>query len=206
MGSSAAGCGSMSSPSTRTGLQHQVRPDAEEGRLPQHQVGQLARLHRTDLGVEPVRHGRPDGVLGDVAPGAHVVGPIISPAVTRQRAAALLHHVRRLPGPDDRLADPSHGLGVRADHRDRAQVVQDVLGRHGRGPDARGGEGQVLRDRRVQVMADHQHVEVLVERVTRVRAGRVGRGRQHVRVRGDLDDVRGVTALVPCPAEFGPDL
>ena len=56
------------------------------------------------------------------------------------------------------------------------------------------GEGQVLGDRGVQVMADHQHVEVLVEGVARVRPGRVGRGRQHVRVRGDLDDVRRVAA------------
>ncbi len=48
--------------------------------------------------------------------------------------------------------------------------------------------------RGVQVMADHEHVEVLVHRVHRVRAGRVGRGRQHVRVRGHGDDVRRVPA------------
>ena len=45
-------------------------------------------------------------------------------------------------------------------------------------------------DGRVEVVADHQHVEVLGERVDGVRPGRVGRGGQHVRLAGDLDDVR----------------
>lgn len=56
------------------------------------------------------------------------------------------------------------------------------------------GEGQVLRHRRVEVVAHHEHVEVLVEGVDRVRAGRVGRRGQEVRQPGDLDDVRRVPA------------
>ena len=43
-------------------------------------------------------------------------------------------------------------------------------------------------------MADHQHVQVLVQRVRRVGAGRVGRRREYVRQAGDLDDVGGVAA------------
>jgi hypothetical protein len=70
------------------------------------------------------------------------------------------------------FADPAHGLRVGRHHRDRAEVVQDVLGGDGLAPDARFGEGHVLGDRRVEVVADHQHVEVLVERVDGV--GRVG--------------------------------
>ena len=61
------------------------------------------------------------------------------------------------------------------------------------------GEGEVLGDRRVQVVADHQHVEVLVEGVPGVRPGRVGRGGQHVGVRRHLDDVR----RVPAPGPLG---
>ena len=48
--------------------------------------------------------------------------------------------------------------------------------------------------RAVQVVADHEHVEVLVEGVHGVRPGRVRAAGQHVRVPGDGDDVRRVTA------------
>src|SRR6267154_2755887 len=40
---------------------------------------------------------------------------------------ALLHHVCGLPGAQHHLAGPAHRLRVAADHRDRADVVQQVL-------------------------------------------------------------------------------
>src|SRR5271157_5857875 len=43
-------------------------------------------------------------------------------------------------------------------------------------------------------MADHQHVEVLVDRVDRVGPGRVGAGGKNIGLAGDLDDVRRVAA------------
>ena len=52
-------------------------------RIPEHQVGELARLDRADLAVDAVRDRRADRVLGHVPPGPQVVrGP-----VTGQRAA-----------------------------------------------------------------------------------------------------------------------
>ena len=39
--------------------------------------------------------------------------------------------------------------------------MQDVLGGNGLATDAALGEGHVLGNRRIEVMADHQHVEVL---------------------------------------------
>ena len=162
----------------------------KNARIPQHQVGQLADLDRADLVVEAVGDRRADRVLRDVAAGPVVVGG----AVAGQRAAPPLHHVRGLPGAHDDLADAAHRLRVAADDRDRADVVQHVLGGDGRRPDAALGERQVLGHRRVEVVADHQHVEVLGERVDGVRAGRVGRRRQHVGLRGDRDDVGRVAA------------
>ena len=47
--------------------------DAEEGRLPHHQVGPLADLDAAHLVRDAVRDGRVDRVLGDVALGAEVV-------------------------------------------------------------------------------------------------------------------------------------
>ncbi len=131
-----------------------------------------------------MRDRRADRVLGDVA-----LQPLVG------RAAALArHHVRGLPGADDRLAHAPHGLRVAADDRDRAEVVQDVLGGDRRAADARLGEREVLRDLRVQVVADDQHVEVLVDGVDRVRARRVRRARDDVGLRRDGDDVRRVPA------------
>ena len=46
----------------------------------------------------------------------------------------------------------------------------------------------------VEVVADHEHVEVLVERVDRERARRVGRAREDVRLAADADDVGRVAA------------
>ncbi len=62
-------------PGDHAALEHRVRAHPEEGRLPQHQVGELADLDRTDLVVEAVRDRRADGVLRDVAADPVVVGP-----------------------------------------------------------------------------------------------------------------------------------
>ncbi len=71
---------------------------------------------------------------------------------------------------------------------------KQILGGDGRRPDAAFGEREILGHRRVEVMADHQHVEVLVERVDGVRPRRVGGTRQHVGMGGDRDDVGRVPA------------
>ncbi len=105
-----------------------------------------------------------------------------------------LHLVGGLPGADDGLADPAHRLRVRAHHADDAAIMEHVLGTDRLGADAALGECHVLGDVPRQVMADHQHVEVLVDRVDGERPSRVGAGRQDVGLAGDLDDVRGVPA------------
>src|SRR4051794_17671056 len=91
--------------------------------------------------------------------------PARAAPATLQRAPAALHHVRGLPGAHPDLADPAHRRRVRADHRDGPEVVQQVLRGDRRRPDAALGEGEVLRDAGVQVVADHEHVEVLVQGV-----------------------------------------
>lgn len=135
--------------------------------------------------VDAVGDGRADRVLGDVAAGPFVVGGQFAAAV----AEALLHHMGDLPGAADDLTDAAHGLGVGGGDGEGPYVVQDVLGRDGTGPDAGLGEGEVLGDARVEVVADHQHVEVFVDGVDGVRERRVGGRREDVGVRGDGDDV-----------------
>ena len=72
--------------------------------------------------------------------------------------------------------------------------MKDILRADGRAANATLGEGHVLRHVAVEVVADHEHVEVFVQRVHSVRPRRVGAGRQDVGEGGDADDVRGMAA------------
>ena len=139
-----------------------------------------------------VRDRGVDRVLGDVALGARIV---VAGAVAVERAALALHLVGGLPGPDDHLADPAHRLGIELDMmRDDAAIVEHVLGADRLGPDAALGEGHVLGDAPDEVVADHQHVEMFVDRVHGKGPRGVGAGGKDVGQAGDLDDVRRMTA------------
>jgi len=72
--------------------------------------------------------------------------------------------------------------------------VENILGGDGLAADAALGEGDILDDVRIEMVAHHQHVQMLVERVHRVGPRRVGRGRQHVGLAADADDVGRVAA------------
>src|SRR5579883_3587532 len=72
--------------------------------------------------------------------------------------------------------------------------MQDVLRRDGLLADAALGKRQVLGDRRIEMMTNHQHVEMLVDGVAGKWARRVGGGGKHVGKPGDLDDVRRMAA------------
>ena len=72
--------------------------------------------------------------------------------------------------------------------------MQDVLSGDGLRANAGFSEGDVFRQVGVKMVADHEHVEVLIQRIHREGAGGVGRRRQHVRLAANLQDVRGVAA------------
>ena len=118
----------------------------------------------------------------------------LAPCSPGSRPRSRAHLVRRLPRAADHLADAAHRLAVARHHADRAEIVQDVLGRDRLAADAALGERDVLGDVLVEVMADHQHVEVLVERVDRVGPRRIRRAGQHVRLAAHADDVGRVAA------------
>src|SRR5262244_2493903 len=72
--------------------------------------------------------------------------------------------------------------------------MQDVFRRNGLVADAAFGEGDIFRDPSVEVMRDHYHIERLLQRVHCVRPGRSGRGRNHIRLSANLNDVGRVAA------------
>ena len=115
---------------------------------------------------------RIDRVLGDVALGAHVV---VVTFFFAEPPALLLHLVGRLPCANDHLADAAHGLAVRRHHGERPDIVQDVFGGDRLLANTALRERQIFRDRRIEVVADHQHVEMLIDGVDRERPRGVGR-------------------------------
>ena len=149
-------------------------PDAEEPRVPEHQVGQLADLDRADLVVDAVRDGGVDRVLRDVAPGPLVVGR--QPAA--ERAAAVPSSRARparcgvITSPIRPIAWASEEVIESAPRSCRTSSAAIVVARIRDSANAR-SSGTA----RVEVVADHQHVEVLGDGVDRVRQRRVGRAR-----------------------------
>ena len=72
--------------------------------------------------------------------------------------------------------------------------MQHILGGYRLRPYARVGKGEILRHISVEMVADHEHVEVLVDGVAGVGHGGVCGGRQNVRHGCGADDVRRVPA------------
>ena len=165
--------------------------DAEKRRLPQHEVREFPGFHRTDIMRHAVCDCGIDGELRDVAAHAYIVATRF---FSGQCPALAFHFVRRLPGARDDFADAAHGLRIRGHHADRAQIVKNIFGGNRLGADARFREGDVLRNRRAQVMAHHEHVQMLVERIDRERHRGIRGRRQAVRLAANFDDVRRVAA------------
>ncbi len=111
-----------------------------------------------------------------------------------QGPALPAHLVRRLPSASDDFADSAHGLGIGTHHADRAQIVEDVLGRDGFAANAAFSESHVLGQIGIEMVADHQHVEMFVNGVDRVRPGGIGGTGQHIRFTANSNDVRRVAA------------
>ena len=169
--------------------------DAEEGRLPGHQIGHLARLQRAHIALDAEGDRRVDGVFRDIALDALVVG--VRAGLLGQAPALVAHLARKLPAARDDLVDPPHALAVGAEHRDRAEVVQHVFRRDGAVAHPALGEGNVFGKVVAQQVAGHGHVELFVEDVDRVGVGGIGRRRQAVGLAVAADDVGRVAAAGP---------
>ena len=140
--------------------------------MPQHQIGAFANGDRPDMCRNAMRDGRVDGVFGDIALDPHIV---IVARFRWQASALYLHLVRRLPGADDDFANAAHGLTVRGDDRKRPHVMKDVFSSDRLASDAAFGKGNILGDGFVQMMTDHQHVQMFLQRVHRIGTRRIGR-------------------------------
>ena len=113
-------------------------------------------------------YSRIDSIFGDIATNSEIVR--IAATILGQSAPSLTHGVSKLPTASDGFTDAPHPLAVGTDRADRSHVVQDVLGGDRLASDAALGERDVLRDVLVEVVAYHEHVEVLIDGVDGERA------------------------------------
>mmetsp|Transcript_23960 Transcript_23960/g.43736 ORF Transcript_23960/g.43736 Transcript_23960/m.43736 type:complete len:526 (-) Transcript_23960:708-2285(-) len=144
--------------------------------------------------ADSVGDGGVDGVFRDIATHAHIV---VCAGFLRKTATLFLHLISGLPGAYEDFAHPAHGLTVRCDDRKGAHVVQDIFGGDGLATDTAFGERHVLGDRFVEVVTDHEHIEMLFERVHRKGARWVGGRGQHMLLAADFDDIRRVPTARP---------
>ena len=172
--------------------------------MPQDQVGQLAHFDRADFARDAVGDGRVDRVFRHVTPDAQVV---VVALFARQAAALLPHLVRRLPGAGHDFSHAPHRLAVARDHADCAEIVQDVLGGDGFVADPAFRECNVLGNVPIQMVANHQHVEMFVERVDGERPRRIRGARKDVCLTAHPNNVGSMASpgtlrviRVDCPA------
>lgn len=122
--------------------------------------------------AEALGQGRVDGVLAHIAFHPKVV--CACPNVFLQRPPLRFILVSCVPSPENDLAASPHGLRVGAHHADGAEVVKHVLCGNSLVANPALGEGDIFGDVSRQVVADHEHVQVLVEGVHGVWPSRVG--------------------------------
>ena len=175
----------------RTALQHHIGLHAKEGRRPHHQIGDLAHFDAADMIGHALRNRRIDGIFGDIALGARI---IIVSLFFRQAPALHLHLMRGLPGADDHLPHAAHRLTIGRHHADGADIMQDVFRRDSFLADAAFGKGNIFRNARIKMMADHEHIQMLIHRVHRIGHGGVGGRRQHARFTDQAQNIRRMAA------------
>ena len=112
-----------------------------------------------------------DCIFGDIALHTHIV---IFTSFFGQASTLYFHLMRSLPRPNDNLANTSHCLTIRCNDRKRAHIMQNILSRDRLTPDATLGKGYILWNRFIQMVTDHQHIEMFFQRVDGIGARWVG--------------------------------
>src|SRR5262249_27066746 len=147
-------------------LDDHLRFGTEEGRFPQDEIRELSSFDGANEVRYAVRNRRVDRVFRNVAFDAQVVVP---GGFARQSTALVFHFVRRLPRTGDHFANAAHRLAVTGHHADRAEVVEDIFGGDGFAANAAFGKRDILGKVRIEMVADHEHIEMLIDGIDGVR-------------------------------------
>jgi len=110
---------------------------------------------------------RVDSILGDIALNTEVVccRQKHVGSVVLDMTPDLLHPIRQHPRPTHHFANSTHRLGITANHTDSTHVMKAALGGNGFSTDSTLCKMNVFGQVFIQVMTDHQHVNMFVQRV-----------------------------------------
>lgn len=140
--------------------------------IPNHQIGQLAHLYTSNHVPHSLSNRWVDGVFADIT----LHPEIIRTSVLIFLQCAALHFILVccIPCSENDLATTTHGLRIGRHHADRSQIMKDIFCSNGFGTNTGFGECDIFWNVFGQVMADHQHVKMLVQRIPSIRSRGVG--------------------------------
>ena len=175
-----------------TAFDDHIRFCAKECRIPEYQIGYFAFFHRAYILGDSMCDSRVDGVFCNVTFYAEVV--VSMSFIFWKRASFVLHFAGCLPCTCDNLAYTAHCLRIRTHHAENTHVMEYILCCDGLRTDSGISKSNVFRNLFVQVMAYHQHVQMLVQCVDGVRHSRVCGRRKYVWSCCSTDDIRCMAA------------
>src|SRR5690606_1857161 len=104
-----------------------------------------------------------DGVLCNISFNPEIIR--ISLTIFREASTLYLHFVCNLPSSAYYFSNTAHGLRIRSKHGYGAHIMQYIFSGNGLFSDTARGECYILIYTFVQMVADHQHIEVLIHGV-----------------------------------------
>src|SRR5580704_9494682 len=175
-------------------FQHHGRLYAEEGWIPDTEIGKLSRFNRADIRRNALGNRGIDRVFRDIASRPEIV---VVAFLLSQPTELFPHFIGSLPRTNYDFANAAHGLTIRRNDRECAQIMQNILCRYSFLADSTFSEGHILRNTSVEVMSDHNHIESLFERIRRVGPRRTCRRWNNICLATDFDNVWSMSATGP---------
>ena len=148
---------------------------AKQCGFPQHQICPFTDLNRTHMFRNAVRNRRINRVFRHVAFYSEII--VVLAFIFGQCAALHFHFMRCLPRPCDDFTDTTHRLRIRTHHAKNAQIMQNILCCNGFRANPRVRKSHIFWNIFVQMVTNHEHIEVFINRIDGKRACRIGRRR-----------------------------
>src|SRR5580700_3769112 len=180
--------------SDHAAFQHHGRLYAEECWIPHAEIGKLSGFNRANISRNTLGNRGIDRVFRDIAPGPEIV---VVAYLLCQPAELFPHFIGGLPCTKNHFAYASHGLTIRRNNRECAQIMQNILRCYSLLADSTFSEGNILGNASVEVMSDHNHIESLFERIRRVRPRRTCRRRNYICLATNFDNVWSMSSTRP---------
>ncbi len=112
---------------------------------------------------KPMSNRRIDGVFGNVTFHPEVICITITTlGIFFQRPSLYFHFMRSLPSANHHLTNTPHRLRIRRHNGKRTGIVKNIFCSNGFPADTRFSKRHIFSNRRIQMMAHHQHIQMFI--------------------------------------------